>query len=153
VLKDLAASTTSIGDATTAAETAVTKWRRVHLGGVALGIFAAAMIVSIIGVVWSSTQIRKGYERRFAAVLLQMHSSREALNKLAEMGIAVRITAAADSDGNPLPNAFAVVIGNAEATDLRDTDGRREGIVFIRPTPAFRPSSVMDISRGSGKLQ
>jgi hypothetical protein len=141
VLKDLGVSSSNIRDATTAAESAIEKWRRVHLRGVAIGLFTLAAIVSGMIITWSRYEIEHHYEDCFTSAVLQLDTSRGTLSKLAENGIGVRVMRSSDNHGDTIPGSFAVVIDDAEAADVREWDGRRRGVLFVRaakilPQPA-----------------
>ncbi|MEI9896742.1 MAG: hypothetical protein WDN28_23500 [Chthoniobacter sp.] len=137
VLKDLVTSTKCITEATVAAETAVQKWRRVHLGGVAAGLLALAFFAFLIASLWYRRDTEHRFEERFTNALVQLDTSRGSLSQLAKLGVVVRIVSSADNDGNAIPDHYAVVIDQAEAADLREFDGRRQGVVFVRAADLF----------------
>ncbi len=140
VLKDLAASAGSIREATTTAEDAVEKWRRVNLGGITATLLGFMVIGSIVIVAWFKHGIQQDYEQRFTAALMQLDTSRKALSKLAEIGVGVRVLPSADSDGKTIQSGYAVVIDGAESADIRDVDGHRLGVVFGKAAEILPPS-------------
>jgi hypothetical protein len=148
VLKDLAASAGSVREATTAAEGAVERWRRVHLGGVAAGLLAFAIVTSGFIIAWFKHDLEQRYERRFTAAVLQLDTSREALSKLAELGIGVHVTSSSDDAGKAIPHSFAVVIDDAEVAEVREVDGRRQGVVFVNAAEVLPHSGRKDAPFG-----
>ncbi len=131
VLKDLGVSSSNIRDATTAAESAIEKWRRVHLRGVAAGLLAAAAMASFLFVVWSREEIQKRYEERFTNAVLQLNTNRETLSMLAQVGVGIHVLPSSDAAGKLIPGCFAIAINGAESAEIRDFDGHRQGIVFV----------------------
>jgi len=132
VLKDLVISGGNIREATVAAEVAVEKWRRVHLRGVAAGLLAATAFVSFLFVAWSRHEIEKRYEERLTAAVMQLNTNQDTLSKLTKIGIGVHIFRSLDSAGNMIPNRFTVAVDGAEATEIQESDGRRQGVVFVK---------------------
>ncbi|MEP6671599.1 MAG: hypothetical protein ABJF10_20720 [Chthoniobacter sp.] len=151
VLKDLAASAGSVCEATTAAEGAVERWRRVHLGGIAAGLLAVAIMTCSFIIAWFKHDLEQRYERRFTAAVLQLDTSRETLSKLAELGVGVHVLPSSDSAGKTIPRSFAVVIDEAEAAEVREADGRRQGVVFVKAVEILPRSR--DPQSPSGKFQ
>jgi hypothetical protein len=132
VLKDLAISGGNIREATMAAEVAIEKWRRVHLRGIAAGLFAAATVASFLFVAWSRHEIEKRYEERLAAAVMQLNTNHDTLSKLTKIGIGVHIFRSQDSAGIIIPGRFTVAVDGAETTEIQESDGRRQGVIFVK---------------------
>jgi hypothetical protein len=132
-LRDLNERTTKMERAATAAEKSVETWRKVHLGGIVANCLAGALIFALLllfGILW---QTRAHYRQKLAAEVNRLGANDEAQQKLIALGIDLRITPwELDSDGKPVRDSYAVIIDKAEHVDLRETEGRKQAVAFVK---------------------
>jgi hypothetical protein len=139
VLKDLAAGSKSITEATRAAETAVARWRRVHLGGVAAGLLALSAVVVVGAIVWLHGQFKQDFEKRFTAAVMQLDTSREAFFQLAQRGIGVHMVRTR-VDGKVVPDSYTIMVDGAENAYPEESQSGRRGIVIVKTSNILPPS-------------
>ena len=88
--------------------------------------------VSFLFVAWSRHQIEKRYEERLTAAVMQLNTNQETLSKLTKIGIGVHIFRSLDSAGNMIPGRFTIAVDGAETTEIQESDGRRQGMIFVK---------------------
>lgn len=131
-LRDLDNRTAKMESAAIAAEKSVETWRKVHLGGIVTNCLAGSLILAlalVIAVLW---QARAHYRDKLATEVNRLGLNEQAQQKLDVLGIDLQVAPWLDSDGKPMRNGYAVIIDTAEQVELRDEEGRKQAVAFVR---------------------
>jgi hypothetical protein len=131
-LRDLNERTAKMERTAAAAEKSVEIWRKVHLGGIVANCLAGALICALVLVIAVYWHARGHYREKLAAEVTRLGANEEAQQKLIALGIDLRVAPWADSDGKPMRDGYALIIDKAEQSDLRETDGRKQAVIFVR---------------------
>jgi len=132
-LRDLNERTAKMERTAAAAEKSVEIWRKVHLGGIVANCLAGALIFSLFLVIAVFWQARAHYRRQIAAEVNRLNANDETQQKLIALGIDLRVAPwELDSDGKSVRDGYAVIIDKAEHVDLRETEGRKQAVAFVK---------------------
>ena len=131
VLQDLATSSIHISEATGAAKTAVERWRRVHLSGVAAWMLAFVCVGIGGAAFWIHRVIKQDYEQRFIAAATQLDNTHEAFSKIAGLGIPVHAVRSRDTHGNVIKDSYEIKIDGVETADAEGPDGHKQAVVRL----------------------
>jgi hypothetical protein len=132
-LRDLNERTAKMERAAATAEKSIETWRKVHLGGIVANCLAGALIFALLLVFGVLGQVRANYRQKLAAEIHRLGANDEALQKLIALGIDLRVAPwELDSDGKPVRDGYAVIIERAEHVKLRETDGRKQAVAFVK---------------------
>jgi hypothetical protein len=131
-LRDLNERTIKMERTAAAAEKSVETWHKVHLGGIVANCLAGALICALVLVIAVYWHARGHYREKLAAEVTRLGANEEAQQKLIALGIDLRVAPWADSEGKPMRDGYALIIDKAEQSDLRETDGRKQAVIFVR---------------------
>jgi hypothetical protein len=132
-LRDLNERTAKMDRTAAAAEKSIEIWRKVHLGGIVANCLAGALIFALFLVIAVFWQARAHYRRQLAAEVNRLNANDETQQKLIALGIDLRVAPwEVDSDGKPVRDCYAVIVDKAEHVDLRETEGRKQAVAFVK---------------------
>ena len=141
-LDELANQTKKIDVATKSAREAADTWRRLHLRGIVLTGWGVGLVIFAVLFGWGWSSLERSEENRFAELRVKMAANirddQEALRKLTELGVSLRVAPVTGSDGNPKPDSFAVLVEPAENADYDTRDGHSRGVVYLKPVTKNR---------------
>lgn len=132
-VKILSQGSSELENCSKAAKHSVELWRKVHVGGMFLWALASAIVVSVIICGISLWKIRGHYEKRITEFTNGAGKTAVATQKLQQLGIALDVKPALDSNGVELPGTFAIHIPKAGDFNVLIDGNSRTAIVHVKP--------------------
>ncbi|HEY3913041.1 MAG TPA: hypothetical protein VGN61_01035 [Verrucomicrobiae bacterium] len=101
--------------------------------GICGGIWLALLILCGGGVFyWLQTSERTRLAEEIADASATIKQNREVFAELAAANIPLAVKQARDSNGQPIPGGFAVIVENAQAAEMRENASGKAGVVLVQ---------------------